>query len=145
MSRKLHDLHPEFRPLANELLAKLIEAKLYVLIFSTGRSEREHLDNLASGRSKIKGRSYHQDGLAIDNVIVDSYQREGGMTLQWKRKNVPQYEQYGEIVKGIGLTWGGDWWDPTDPDSLNDPYHAEHPDAKTLSAIAQMEEEQHGR
>ena len=125
MSRRLDDLHPTMRPLANDFLARLIEAKLPVLVFSTGRSISEQAKNVAEGKSMVK-RSLHQDGLAMDVVLIDNYDLTGGMSLQWKR--VEQYAQLGSIAEDCGLLWGGRWKMP------NDPYHVQMPNGWELAA-----------
>ena len=125
MSRRLDDLHPDFRPLADAFLAKLIEAKLPVLIFSTGRSQEEQDRYVEDGKSTVN-RSLHQDGLAIDVVIYDLWDRQGGMSLQWKK--VEEYTQIGVIGETLGLVWGGRW------KTLDDPYHFEHPQGWQLAA-----------
>ncbi len=125
MSRRLDDLHPLFRPLADAFLAKLMEAKLPVLIFSTGRSAEEQAANVAGGRSRVK-RSLHQDGLALDVVIYNIWDIKGGMSLQWKR--VDQYTELGEIVEALGLIWGGRWKTP------DDPYHVEMPGGREIAS-----------
>lgn len=130
MSRALNDLHPEFRPLAEAFLARLTEAKIPVLIFSTGRNQKEQNRLREEGKSKVK-RSLHQDGLAMDVVIIDTYDRAGGMTLEWKR--VEEYGILGSIAEDIGLIWGGNW------ESLNDPYHVEHPEGWQIAAALRSE------
>jgi uncharacterized protein YcbK (DUF882 family) len=130
MSRRLDDLHPDFRPLADAFLARLMEAKLPVLIFSTGRSAEEQARYREDGKSTVE-RSLHQDGLAMDVVIYDLWDRQGGMSLQWKR--VPQYAEIGSIAEDCGLVWGGRWT------TLNDPYHVEHPDGWQIAAAMRGE------
>ena len=131
MSRKLDDLHPDMRPFADRFLARLIEAKLPVLIFSTGRSAEEQERYLADGKSTVT-RSLHQDGLAIDIVIYDLWDRSGGMSLQWRR--VPEYAEIGAIGEDCGLLWGGRWETP------DDPYHFEHPRGWQIAAAMRREE-----
>lgn len=75
MSRKLDDLSPRFRPLAIELLARLTEAGIAVMVIDTLRTPAEHAANLAAGKSWVK-RSKHLDGDAIDicpYAIYDAY------------------------------------------------------------------------
>ena len=125
MSRRLDDLHPDMRPLAFAFLARLMEAKLPVLIFSTGRSQEEQDRYVEDGKSTV-ARSLHQDGLAIDVVIYDLWDRQGGMSLQWKR--VPEYTEIGAIGEAVGLHWGGKW------KALDDPFHFEMPDGWRIAA-----------
>ncbi len=125
MSRALDDLHPEFRPLADAFLARCVEAKIPVLIFSTGRNQKEQNRLREEGKSTVK-RSLHQDGLAMDVVVIDTYDRNGGMSLEWKR--VDEYALIGAIAEDLGLVWGGNWT------KLNDPYHVEHPEGWQIAA-----------
>lgn len=108
MSRALDDLHPTFKPLAMELLARLVEAKVPVLIVDTLRTPAEHAINLANGTSWTT-RSKHLDGLAIDIVPYSLYTiAPGGDKLEWD-VTAPVWQTIGRIGKGLGLRWGGDW------------------------------------
>lgn len=108
MSQALNDLDPVFRPLAVELLARLTEAKLPVLIVETRRTPEQHALNLAKGVSWTL-HSKHIDGLAIDLVPYALYTIEpGGDKLEWDA-NHPAWQTIGRIAKSLGLRWGGDW------------------------------------
>lgn len=123
MSRALNDLDPRFRPLAVELLARIVEAKIPVMIIDTLRTESEHKANLIAGTSKIK-RSKHQDGLAIDLCPYEVYSVNGPDKLNWDtstERSLLLWRTMGNIGKELGLVWGGDWkkrltdkigWDP---------------------------------
>lgn len=106
-SRLLNDLDPNFKPLAIELLARLVEAGIPVMIVETRRSEAEHQANLAAGTSWIK-HSKHIDGLAIDIAPWEMYQLHGPDKLQWDSSD-PVWQKIGPIGKALGLRWGGDW------------------------------------
>jgi hypothetical protein len=54
MSRALDDLSTDLRPKAFELLARLVERGVSVMIVDTLRTEAEHLANLKSGASASK-------------------------------------------------------------------------------------------
>lgn len=119
MSRSLDDLHPQFRPLAFELLARLTEASIPVLIVSTGRTEAEQAAAVAAGASKV-AHSKHQDGYAIDVCPYELYQLHGPDKLQWNTSD-PVWLHIGSIAEGLGLRWGGRFhplnsvgigWDP---------------------------------
>lgn len=108
MSQALNDLDPTFRPLAVELLAKLTEAKLPVLIVETRRTPEQHAINLANGTSWTM-HSKHLDGLAIDLVPYSLYTlAPGGDKLEWDNA-APAWQTIGRIGKALGLRWGGDW------------------------------------
>lgn len=108
MSQALDDLDPKFRPLAVELLARLLEAKLPVLIVETRRTPAQHALNLAKGVSWTS-HSKHLDGLAIDLVPYDVFTlAPGGDKLQWDAAH-PAWQTIGRIGKALGLRWGGEW------------------------------------
>lgn len=108
MSRRLDDLDPRFRPLAVELLARIVEASIPVLIVDTLRTPAEHAENLHRGVSWIT-RSKHLDGLAIDIVPYDVYtSAAGGDKLLWDTDS-PLWITLGRIGEGLGLRWGGRW------------------------------------
>jgi len=123
MSRALNDLHPDFRPKAIELLARLTEAGIACLITDTLRTAEEQAIFLARGTSKVK-RSKHQDGLAIDLVPYETYSLNGPDKLNWDMESpnaVKAWKIMGIIGKNLGLRWGGDFkplnkhgigWDP---------------------------------
>ena len=108
MSTSLNDLAPRFRPLAVELLARCVEARIPIIIVDTLRTPAEHAANLAKGVSWVK-RSQHLDGLAIDICPYDVYRlAAGGNKLQWD-SNHPIWAHIGIIGEGLGLRWGGRW------------------------------------
>lgn len=107
MSRKLDDLSPRFRPLAFELLARITEAGICVLIVDTLRSAAEQEENIRKGVSWTKD-SKHLTGDAIDIVPYDEYQLHGADKLQWTT-NDATWQILGSIGKKLGLRWGGDW------------------------------------
>lgn len=107
MSRRLDDLSPEFKPLAIELLARLTEAKIPVLIVDTLRTPAEHAANLANGTSWVT-HSKHLDGDAIDICPYEVYNLDGPDKLQWSSSH-PIWQQIGPIGEALGLRWGGRW------------------------------------
>lgn len=119
MSRKLNDLSDRMRPLAVELLARLTEAGIPVLIVDTLRTPAEHAINLANGTSKAK-HSKHLDGDAIDVCPYETFSRTGPDKLQWDTTD-PVWKDIGAIGEALGLRWGGRFkplnaigvgWDP---------------------------------
>ena len=107
MSRALDDLHPAFRPIAFELLARFTEAGLAVMVVDTLRTPEEHAANLAKGVSWT-ARSKHLDGLAIDVAPYDMYSLHGPDKLKWDASE-PAWERMGVIGERLGLRWGGRW------------------------------------
>jgi peptidoglycan LD-endopeptidase CwlK len=107
VSRKLNDLSPAFRPLAIELLARLTEAGIPVMIVDTLRTPAEHMANLAAGTSWTR-HSKHLDGNAIDIAPYEAFQLHGPDKLQWNAAD-PAWQRAGEIGESLGLGWGGRW------------------------------------
>lgn len=107
MSRALNDLSPRFKPLAIELLARLTEAGIAVMVIDTLRTKEEHAANLAKGVSWTK-RSKHLDGDAIDICPYAIYDISGPDKLQWDAAH-PVWPKIGAIGEALGLTWGGRW------------------------------------
>lgn len=129
MSRRLDDLTTQFRPLVVELLARLVERGVPVMIVDTLRTEAEHLANLAAGTSSA-ARSLHlprrlrgapaadpadlDRADAIDLAPFDEYRRTGPDKLAWNT-DAPEWGVIGELAEGLGLEWGGRWKKPHDP------------------------------
>ena len=107
MSRRLDDLSDRFRPLAVELLARLVEAQIPVLIVDTLRTPEEQAQNIARGVSWTKN-SKHLTGDAIDVVPYSQYQLHGDDKLQWDARD-PVWQRIGSIGESLGLRWGGRW------------------------------------
>jgi peptidoglycan L-alanyl-D-glutamate endopeptidase CwlK len=107
MSRALDDLHPKFKPLAMEFLARCVEAQVCVFIVDTLRTPAEHAANLARGVSWTQ-RSKHLDGLAIDVCPFKQYDLNGPDKLQWDASD-PVWQRLGAIGETLGLRWGGRW------------------------------------
>lgn len=107
MSRLLVDLAPSFQPVAMELLARLTEAGIPVMIVNTRRTPLEQAANLANGVSWI-AHSKHLDGLAIDICPYDTFLLHGANKLEWDTKD-PVWERIGRIGEALGLGWGGRW------------------------------------
>ena len=107
MSRALDDLSPRFRPLAFELLARLVEAGVSVVVVDTLRTAEEHAENLRRGVSWT-AHSKHLDGDAIDVCPLEEYILHGPKKLQWNASD-PVWQTIGRIGEEIGLRWGGRW------------------------------------
>jgi len=107
VSRRLDDLSPRFRPLAFELLARLTEAGIPVLVVDTLRTPEEHAANLAKGVSWT-ARSKHLDGDAIDICPYAIFDVSGPDKLLWDAGH-PVWVKIGTIGEALGLRWGGRW------------------------------------
>ena len=106
MSRRLDDLSPAMRAKAFELLARLIEARIPVLIVDTLRTPAEHQKNL-DAKVSWTTHSRHLDGDAIDVCPYEEYAINGRQKLNWGSH--PKWDEIGKIGKSCGLVWGGDW------------------------------------
>ena len=107
MSRRLDDLSPAMRQKAFELLARLIEARIPVLIVDTLRTPEEHEANLRKGVSWTK-HSRHLDGDAIDICPYEEYALNGRNKAAWNA-DAKVWQRIGEIGEACGLVWGGRW------------------------------------
>jgi len=107
MSRALDDLSPDFKPVAIELLARLVEAGIQVMVVDTLRTKIEHEENLRKGVSWTK-HSKHLDGDAIDIVPFLQWNLHGEDKLQWDGKD-PIWQRIGKIGEDLGLRWGGNF------------------------------------
>ena len=104
MSRKLDDLHPDFKQKVFVLLARTIEMNLPVVIVDTLRTQAEHEENLRKGVSWTK-HSKHLDGKAIDLCPVKSYMGPGTTKANWDEVN-PDWWVIGKLGERLGLKWG---------------------------------------
>ncbi|PYQ25562.1 MAG: hypothetical protein DMF56_27160 [Acidobacteria bacterium] len=107
MSRAINDLAPRFRPIACELLARIVEAGIPVLIVETLRTPEQHAINLANGTSWTE-HSKHLDGLAIDLCPYKLYDLHGPDKLEW-RTDDPVWAVMATIGRKLGLRCGFDW------------------------------------
>lgn len=107
MSRKLDDLSPRFKPVAMELLARCVEAGLYVAVVDTLRTVKEQEDNIAKGVSWTLN-SKHLTGDAIDICPYLNWELHGPDKLQWDADD-DVWQKIGVIGESLGLRWGGRW------------------------------------
>jgi len=131
MSRRLDDLSPEFKPLAIEVLARLTERGVPVMIVDTLRTVEEHRANLAKGTSSIAlsfhlprhmrapilyppGHPARDTSDAMDVCPFLHYDLHGPDKLQWDASD-PAWLVVGEVAEALGLEWGGRWRKPVDP------------------------------
>lgn len=94
------------KPKAFELLARLMEARIPVVVVSTRRTQEEHEKNLAAGVSWVK-HSRHLDGDAIDVCPYEEFAINGRHKLMWGKH--AKWDEIGRIGEACGLVWGGRW------------------------------------
>jgi len=93
-----------------ELIWHLKSEKIELMPTCFYRSPQEQEILYAQGKSKTLN-SRHREWLAMDFVLI-----RHGLPI-WNRDVA--YDRAGELWKGMGHTWGGDW------ESLGDIYHFE--------------------
>lgn len=103
-STKLDDLKPRFKGKVMELLARLVEARIEVVIIDTFRTQAEQDLAVKNGFSWTP-HSLHQDGLAIDICPLLDYQLSGPNKLEWDTTK-PVWSTIGKIGESLGLQWG---------------------------------------
>lgn len=139
MDRALDSLSSDFKPLVIQLLARLTERNIPVMIVQTSRTPDEQKANLASGASKILASKHLPRALrgviagtaddlksdAIDLCPYATFQICGPDKLAWKDDDSPEaaaaFKAIGEVGEMLGLRWGGRWHDPHDPGHLELP------------------------
>lgn len=104
LDRRLDSLAISFRPRAYELLARLIEARIMVMIVNTRRTPEQQAELVRAGRSWTS-HSAHEDGCAIDLCPYAVYQLHGPDKALWDETE-PVWQKMGEIGRKIGLKWG---------------------------------------
>lgn len=126
-SRRLIDLDPKFRPVAERILAAARIRGLDLLVTCTLRTNAEQAELYARGRTKPgpkvtncpPGKSAHNRGMALDVVPLIA-----GKPV-WSASH-PHWKAFGECVREAGGVWGGDFR------SLKDLPHCELAGWKTL-------------
>ena len=119
-----------------ELLARLTEHVVPILIVQTSRTVEEHETNLANGASRvsrskhlprrirgvIEGSAEDDKADAIDLVPFEVFELHGADKLAWTETATPEsmaaFAMIGVIGEGLGLRWGGRWTQPHDPGHL---------------------------
>lgn len=104
MSTRLNDLSPRMRPLADRFLAKLMEARIPVMIVTTSRTEDEQADAVKRGVSWTM-HSKHLTGDAIDVAPYAIYDLHGPDKAMWDETD-PVWQRIGPIGQACGLKWG---------------------------------------
>lgn len=118
MSDRLNSLglcNPTFRALLVELLARLAEHGIPVMLLETWRDATRQAKLRSEGRSWVSF-SDHQhetdDGRpssrAADLAPYSEYKLHGADKLEWSGED-PVWERIGTVAEGVGLKWGGRW------------------------------------
>ncbi len=131
MTRSLDVLSSTFRPKVFELLARLTERGVQVMIVQTLRTPAEAAENLEAGTSKTTHSKHLPRRLrgitidpfdatnldkcdAIDLCPYEVYQLHGADKLNWNGAD-PAFHVIGEEAEKLDLRWGGRWVVPSDP------------------------------
>lgn len=102
MNAKLDDLSTRFRPLACELIARIVEAKIDVRIIETLRTAERQAELIEQGVSWTV-KSKHIAGEAIDLAPT------AVLALKGWAPGHSHWRIMGEIGERLGLRWGGRW------------------------------------
>ena len=101
--RDLTKLYPVLRDRVQQLLVQAHAEGLNVAVFEAYRSFEEQQERYDRGTTRARpGYSWHQYGLACDLVFKDENDH-------WSWASGFNWQRLGEIGKGLGLEWGGDW------------------------------------
>lgn len=120
MDRALDSLSSDFKPVAIEVLARLVERQVAVLIVQTSRTVEEQQANLINGTSHIRlskhlprklrslkfGVLNDEKSDAIDLCPYALYELHGPDKLAWNADD-PAWQMIGAIGEQLGLRWGG--------------------------------------
>lgn len=130
---KLDALEPDFREIAEKIVAEASDAGIKLVVTGTRRTIAEQDRLYAQGRTapgqKVTnakgGQSPHNFGLAFDFCPLD-----GNGKPNW---NAPRsvWSKVGEIAEAKGMTWGGHF------KSILDLPHIEHPRWREVRAAWQ--------
>lgn len=116
-SRKLSDLAPDVRILAEKFLDACAAEGIDVLVTCTYRSGIEQAELYAQGRtSKGKIVTNAKPGESLHNMLLNGLPGARALDVvpmvngkpMWDAEN-PLWQKLGEIGKSVGLEWAGDW------------------------------------
>lgn len=137
-SRRLEDLHPQVRVMAERLLAKADAAGVPLTVTFTLRSMATQAALYAQGRTcpgcivtnARAGYSFHNYGLALDVVPTEllALPRWGDTPTHQARTDA-LWVKVGGLGKALGFRWGGDFT------TIKDRPHFEWSGGLTLAAL----------
>lgn len=116
-SRKLTDLHPTLRPIAEEFLARCKAAGLDILVTCTYRSGAEQDQLYAQGRTKPGAKVTNaRAGQSKHNTTLNGLPASEAFDIvplingkpEWSAKH-PHWSLAGKIGEELGLSWAGRW------------------------------------
>ena len=122
MDRALDSLSSDCKPVVIEVLARLVERQIAVLIVQTSRTVSEQQANLINGTSHLRlskhlprklrhlrtGGPDDEKADAIDLCPYALYQLHGPRKLAWSAID-PAWRVIGDVGELLGLRWGGRW------------------------------------
>lgn len=116
-SRKLEDLHPLMRPLAEAFIARLRDRGVEVIVTCTYRSNAEQDALYAQGRGQ-KGQivTYLKGGESTHNFTIDGKPASKAFDVVPMKNGkclwnvmAPEWQEVGAVARSLGIAWGGDW------------------------------------
>lgn len=128
-SRKLEDLLPEVRVMAEKFIQACAAHGIDVLITSTYRDNESQAALYAQGRTAPgnivtraqAGRSFHNYRVAFDFVPIVNGK------AQWN--DIKTFTKCGEIAESVGLEWAGRWVD------FKELAHCQYTGGKTIAQL----------
>lgn len=147
MDRALDSLSSDFKPLAIEVLARLVERGVMTMIVQTSRTPAEHQANLAAGTSAtphskhlprklrgiVSGTADDAKADAIDLCPYATFQLVGADKLQWATDTSPEAKAAWTAIRDVGemlgLRSGARWLHPHDPGHLEFVFESERANA----------------
>lgn len=115
-SRKIEDLHPTVKKMAQEMIEKLWnDHQISIIVTSTYRDHESQNALYAIGRTTQLGKkkvtnakggeSYHNYRVAFDIVPL----RYGKPVWGTSGEDLKLWQLCGKVGKSVGLEWAGDW------------------------------------
>ena len=124
-SRKLEDLHPKVKAMAEKMIAECDKAGYDLLVTSTYRDHESQNELYAQGRTKPGrivtkakgGQSWHNYRLAFDIVPLRNGKPVWGTSgngiddnpADDEKDDLELWQRIAAIGKKCGLEWAGDW------------------------------------
>jgi len=107
-------LAPEMRAKVNAVIADAATAGHRLIVLETYRSEARQAELFRSGATELEHVGVHGYGLACDLAFLGPDGK-----VNWSA----DYSVLGNIARGHGLVWGGDWGEPAVHHTFHDDDH----------------------